>query len=90
MPSFFARLTREDVTLNGWKLSCAGSATLATFTQAEDKGAVAVQNCESSIASALTEGLTIHTLAMTAMMVSGLKLTKAEKVFPTPVGVFSR
>ena len=40
---------------------------------------MAVQNCESSIASALTEGLTIHTLAMTAMMVSGLKLTKAEK-----------
>lgn len=57
---------------------------------------MAVQNCESSIASALTEGLTIHTLAMTAMpadtpgaslsfsldtamMVSGLKLPKAEK-----------
>ena len=57
---------------------------------------MAVQNCDSSIASALTEGLTIHTLAMTAMpadtpgaslsfsldtamMVSGLKLPKAEK-----------
>ena len=39
MPSFFARLTREDVTLNGWELSCAESATLATFAQAEDKRA---------------------------------------------------
>lgn len=67
LPSFFARLSREDVALNGWELSCAGSATLATSTQTEDKGAVAVQNCESSIASALNEGLTIQKLAMTAV-----------------------
>uniref|UniRef100_UPI00320ABF77 recombination-associated protein RdgC n=1 Tax=uncultured Desulfovibrio sp. TaxID=167968 RepID=UPI00320ABF77 len=62
LPSFFARLSREDVALNGWELSCAGSATLATSAQTEDKGAVAVQNCESSIASALNEGLTIQKL----------------------------
>ena len=67
LPSFFARLSREDVALNGWELSCAGSATLATSAQTEDKGAVAVQNCESSIASALNEGLTIQKLAMTAV-----------------------
>lgn len=57
---------------------------------------MAVQNCDSSIASALNEGLTIQKLAMTAvptdppdaslsfsldtaMMISGLKLPKAEK-----------
>ena len=65
--AFFARLAREDVALNGWELSCAGSASLATSAQTEDKGAVAVQNCESSIASALNEGLTIQKLAMTAV-----------------------
>ena len=93
VPSFFARLSRENVSVNGWELSCAGSATLATSAQTEEKGAVAVQNFESSIASALDEGLTIQKLAIhadnpdatlsfsldTSLTVSGLKLPKAEK-----------
>ena len=90
LPSFFARLSRENVSVNGRELSCAGSATLATPLHVEGKMAVAVQNNENTIASALDEGLTIQKLAMiadaslefsldTSLTISGLKLPKAEK-----------
>ena len=90
LPSFFARLSRENVSVNGRELSCAGSATLATPLHVEGKMAVAVQNNENTIASALDEGLIIRKLAMiadatlefsldTSLTVSGLKLPKAEK-----------
>ena len=90
VPSFFARLSRENVSVNGRELSCAGSATLATPLHVEGKMAVAVQNNENTIASALDEGLIIRKLAMiadatlefsldTSLTVSGLKLPKAEK-----------
>ena len=90
VPSFFARLSRENVSVNGRELSCAGSATLATPLHVEGKMAVAVQNNENTIASALDEGLIIQKLAMiadatlefsldTSLTVSGLKLPKAEK-----------
>ena len=90
LPSFFARLSRENVSVNGRELSCAGSATLATPLHVEGKMAVAVQNNENTIASALDEGLIIQKLAMiadatlefsldTSLTVSGLKLPKAEK-----------
>ena len=90
LPSFFARLSRENVSVNGRELSCAGSATLATPLHVEGKMAVAVQNNENTIASALDEGLIIRKLAMiadaslefsldTSLTVSGLKLPRAEK-----------
>lgn len=93
LPSFFARLSRENVSVNGWELSCAGSATLATPLHAEGKMAVAVQNNENTIASALDDGLSIQKLAMiadasdgtlefsldTSLTISGLKLPRAEK-----------
>ena len=90
LPSFFARLSRENVSVNGRELSCAGSATLATPLHVEGKMAVAVQNNENTIASALDEGLIIRKLAMiadaslefsldTSLTISGLKLPKAEK-----------
>lgn len=90
LPSFFARLSRENVSVNGRELSCAGSATLATPLHMEGKMAVAVQNNENTIASALDEGLIIRKLAMiadatlefsldTSLTVSGLKLPRAEK-----------
>ena len=90
LPSFFARLSRENVSVNGRELSCAGSATLATPLHVEGKMAVAVQNNENTIASALDEGLIIQKLAMiadatlefsldTSLTVSGLKLPRAEK-----------
>ena len=93
LPSFFARLSRENVSVNGRELSCAGSATLATPLHVEGKMTVAVQNNENTIASALDEGLIIQKLAMiaeasdgtlefsldTSLTISGLKLPKAEK-----------
>ena len=90
LPSFFARLSRENVSVNGRELSCAGSATLATPLHVEGKMTVAVQNNENTIASALDEGLIIRKLAMiadaslefsldTSLTISGLKLPKAEK-----------
>lgn len=90
MQDFFSRLVKGDVPHDGWTLAYAGAASLS---QSDIEAAVTVTNAGDTLETALSEGLNIHKMLMTAtkdnmqlefaldatLAVSGLKLPKVEK-----------
>lgn len=93
MAAFFARAFRESVSVNGMEIAAGSSVTLVTPENQEDKAQVVVNNNQSAVATALTEGLRISKMALIAteddqeltfsladdLSIAGLKLPKGEK-----------
>lgn len=94
MGALFARIFREDITVDGVKVWADGyTVSLSTPEQAEDKAKVAVANSQGAVATALEDGLHITKMALKAdgdgqevgftladdLAVSGLKLPRGGK-----------
>lgn len=94
MAALFARIFREDITVEGVAIYADGyTVSLSTPEQAEDKAKVAVANSQGAVATALDDGLHITKMALKAdenghevtftladdLAVTGLKLPKGEK-----------